>query len=240
MWQFVLSLLAAFLVGMVALVSLVLVIPKENTYTQAEIDNIQKKLDDETSRANKAEKQYKALKELNQLLTDNGGSDSSSENQDDGSGTDSQNRNKLAGETETNGALSMTFKSMNEPGSVPQEWNGQQPNLTPSSGTKFLSIQVAVKNNSKEPIDLTCGYPLEIKAMNESDQLYTPIDDLFKIPGNPGCNDMLQPGITASISYVFNVPSDAKMIGFVWRDRTDLAAQNKYATFVFKKGYSIQ
>jgi hypothetical protein len=46
--------------------------------------------------------------------------------------------------------------------------------------------------------------------------------------------------MSAPITYVFNVPSEAEMIGFAWRDTTDFNTEAEYATFVFKDGYTLQ
>lgn len=150
-----------------------------------------------------------------------------------GSSSDSGNITKTKGETETNGTLDLTFNSMEEIASVPQEWNGTQPDLTPTDGTRFISVKVHIVNNGQQPVDLTCGYVVDIRAVNSSNQQYTPIDNLFKIPGNPECNADLQPGMGADMQYVFNVPQNAKMVGFGWRDVTDISTNNDYSTFRF-------
>ncbi|MCI1901992.1 MAG: hypothetical protein LKI93_04595 [Bifidobacteriaceae bacterium] len=48
--------------------------------------------------------------------------------------------------------------------------------------------------------------------------------------------------MTAPITYVFNVPKDASMIGVVWQDETDYESSNDvpFASFVFKEGYTLQ
>lgn len=186
------------------------------------------------------ESKYKKQKAYSDLLDK--GMPSKSEESDSASstGTDSSNANKLAGESETNGTLAMTFASYEEIPSVPQEWNGTQPALMPQAGTRFISVKVVLTNNGKAPVDVTCGYVVDIRAVNSSSQQYTPIDELYKIPGNPMCNAQLQPGMNENVNYVFNVPQDAKMVGFAWRDVTDISVDNQYSTFVFKQGYSLE
>lgn len=42
------------------------------------------------------------------------------------------------------------------------------------------------------------------------------------------------------VNYAFNVPQDVQMVGFAWRDITDLSIDNQYSTFVFKQGCKLE
>lgn len=206
------------------------------TSAQDQITSTQKQLSSAQDDASNWKKAYEDLQTQDSSDADSSDSTGSSESSGSGSSSDSTasgNSTKAKGETETNGTLDMTFNSMEEIASVPQQWNGTQPDLTPAEGTRFISVKVHIVNNGKEPVDLTCGYVVDIRAVNSSDQQYTPIDNLFKIPGNPECNAELQPGLGADMQYVFNVPKDAKMVGFGWRDVTDFSVHNDYSTFRF-------
>lgn len=144
------------------------------------------------------------------------------------------------GETSSNGSLTMKLNATSEPANVPQQWNGTQPDLTPAAGTKFFEADVTVTNNSQKPIDITCSAPLDIKAVNDKNQQYSTIEDLFKIPGNPECNAQLQPGMASDVKYVFNMPSDTKIIALAWEDWTDFNSMpSDYSYFILDDNYHI-
>lgn len=134
----------------------------------------------------------------------------------------------------TNGGITLTLQSIDEPVSVAQNREGNQPDLTPEGGTKFFSATFQVKNDTISPIDITCSYPIDIRAVNDKSQMYTPIDGLYKIPGNPECNADLQPGLTTNVTYVFNMPVDTDIRGIAWRDVTDFNVDNDYSVFKLK------
>lgn len=185
----------------------------------------------------KYEDEQKLYDTLRSTLADNFDEQENSE-EDPQQDSNGSSDNAAIGETQTNGTLEMTLKSVEEIASVPQVWNGQQPDLTPADGTKFISVNVDLTNNGKEPVDITCSYVVDIRLVNPDNQQYTPIDDLFKIPGNPECNAELQPGLTSSVNYVFNVPSDANIVGVLWRDVTDLWADTEYTAFMLDSHYT--
>jgi hypothetical protein len=67
-------------------------------------------------------------------------------------------------------------------------------------------------------MDLTCGYPLDIKAVDTGERVYDMIDSLYEHKGNPECNAQLQPGFKDKMIYVFMAPKDADLTGIVFRD----------------------
>ncbi len=121
--------------------------------------------------------------------------------------------------------------------------NGKFAPKNPDADTKFWVATVEVTNNTKKPLDITCGYPYEIIALNSDNQQYTPIDDLYDVEGNPACNAELQPGTKTKVTYPFQVPLNAKMIGLAFRDigdwSTDTPAQDNYAVIITDSNYHI-
>lgn len=80
---------------------------------------------------------------------------------------------------------------------------------TPSrKGAKFISVSTHIKNNTGEPMDLTCSLPVGTSLYDENDNRFTSIDDLYLIEGNPECNDDLNPGFDAKMTWVYEVPKD--------------------------------
>lgn len=210
---------------------------------QPEVDNLAQKLkdtektlsatsDELTEKSNELQQSQEEKAQIQQD-SNNGGSDTLGSGSGSNGSSDTQSRATGMETTTINGGLAITLHSIEEPASVPQEWNGPQTPLTPQANAKFFAAHVTVKNDTTGPIDITCSYPLEIRAVNSKGQTYTPIDDLFKIPGNPMCNDQLQPGMTSEVDYVFEMPNDTKVVGIVWRDVTDLSANNEYSAFKF-------
>lgn len=87
--------------------------------------------------------------------------------------------------------------------------DGEETTVRAKQGGSYLFVKTSVENGSKEPIDLTCGYPFEINLVDAQDRSFTPEDGMSQIAGNPGCNNMLQPGFSANMTYVFMIPRDA-------------------------------
>lgn len=168
------------------------------------------------------------------------GSSSSDSNSSDQS--NSTNLNKSVGDTTTSGSLSMKLNKVEYPQSIKTngKYSDEPAVLTPKQGNKYLAVSVDVKNDSKGPVDLTCDYVLDISAVNDKNQQYSPIEDLYTIPGNPECNAELQPGTTAPIEYVFEMPSNTTIAGIVWRDETNSDSAGPYASFVFDKKWSLK
>lgn len=121
--------------------------------------------------------------------------------------------------------------------------NGKFAPKNPDADTKFWVVTVEVTNNTKKPLDITCGYPYEIVALNSDNQQYTPIDDLYDVEGNPECNAGLQPGTKTKVTYPFQVPLNAKMVGIAFRDVGDLTGgtpgQDNYAIIITDSNYYV-
>lgn len=97
-------------------------------------------------------------------------------------------------------------------------YNRENKTLKPREGAKFVRVDADVLNNTKAGIDLTCSYPVAAKVVDSKDRQFDPVEELYKIDGNPECNDLLQPGFTSKMSWIYEVPIDADIIGFAFRD----------------------
>ena len=94
------------------------------------------------------------------------------------------------------------------------------------SGGKYIIVTSVVTNNSNAPIDLTCGFPIEIRAFNVAAQVYSPIEDNRKIKGNPECNAELQPGFDSPMIWAFMVPDKTTIIAAMFAE-VDLSLSKK-------------
>jgi hypothetical protein len=90
-------------------------------------------------------------------------------------------------------------------------------------GAKFVAVRTRVLNDSMVSIDLTCGYPIVNHLIDDRGRRFDSIGKLYRIPGNPRCNDNLQPGFTAGMTWIYRVPLDAKISAYEFEDLTDFA-----------------
>ena len=147
---------------------------------------------------------------------------------DDGDSDSAGIQQGSIGQTVTNGGIDMKLISAGEQPTISFDTcgdrcsNGSYAPKSPDTDTKYWVAVVEVKNNTKQPLDITCSYPYDIKALNSDNQQYTPIDNLYNVEGNPECNAELQPGLSTQVTYPFQVPLDVKMIAIAFRDVGDI------------------
>jgi hypothetical protein len=133
------------------------------------------------------------------------------------------------GATVTNGGITMAIKSAGEvpsisvnesnfrPGSGYETYTAQ----TAGDGAKFFAVSVHVVNDAKESIDLTCSLPVSNKLLDDRGREFDAIDSLYKLQNNPECNDNLQPGFEADMTYVYRVPASATITQWSFADATE-------------------
>ncbi len=92
---------------------------------------------------------------------------------------------------------------------------------------RAYQVTATVANKTKNSIDLTCGWPVDTRLIDDDNANYDPVDDLYRISGNPGCNDNLQPGFAHSMTWIYEIPKTAKTNAFGFRD-TDLQGGRDY------------
>jgi hypothetical protein len=145
--------------------------------------------------------------------------------------TDSKSPPSEIGRTKTSGGIELRVVGVRSAKTL-RYVGGTQTDVTPDAvavskrapqGGSYVFVRTRVKNDTKRGIDITCGYAIEAKAIDSDDREFDPVDDLFLIAGNPGCNDNLQPGFRATMTWAFLVPSGVVINGFKFADVTDAA-----------------
>ncbi|BCN82794.1 DUF4352 domain-containing protein [Prescottella equi] len=97
------------------------------------------------------------------------------------------------------------------------------------AGGQFVVISTTVENIGKKSLDLTCGYPIAHVLLDVDKREFDSIDSLYRVEGNPECNDNLQPGFTAEMQYVYEIPDSAKPLAFAFYDpETQRSEQVKF------------
>jgi hypothetical protein len=136
------------------------------------------------------------------------------------------------GEQVSNGGITLTVKAarttttidMNESGFKPDSSYAKFTKTPPGNGAKFVVVETHVVNNAKTSLDLTCSLPVNTKLVDDQQRQFDAIDDLYKLKGNPECNDQLQPGFESDMTWVYRVPANATVVGWAFQDLTESAA----------------
>ncbi|MER5226722.1 hypothetical protein [Streptomyces flaveus] len=76
---------------------------------------------------------------------------------------------------------------------------------------KYVALETVVFNDTKSGMDLTCSRPIVSSLIDDRGRRYDPIDDLNRIPGNPQCDERLQPGSKDQMVFAYRVPRSAKI-----------------------------
>ncbi|WP_030680536.1 DUF4352 domain-containing protein [Streptomyces cellulosae] len=84
---------------------------------------------------------------------------------------------------------------------------------TKSAGAeaKYVALEAVVLNGTKSGMDLTCSAPVLSSLIDDQGRRYGVIDGLDKIPGNPECDERLQPGSKDQMVFAYRVPKSAKI-----------------------------
>lgn len=84
---------------------------------------------------------------------------------------------------------------------------------TRSAGAKgkHVALETVVLNDTKAGMDLACSLPIVSSVVDDRGRRYDPIDDLDKIPGNPECDERLQPGSRDWMVLAYRVPKSANI-----------------------------
>lgn len=143
------------------------------------------------------------------------------------------------GQTVTNGGITLTVTSarvvesieMNESNFRPGSGYEEYTTTTPDSGGKFVMVEAHVVNNARVSIDLTCSLPIKTLLVDASERQFDAIQDLYKLRGNPECNDQLQPGFESDMTWVYTVPQSATVIGWVFTDLTEYIGNSDYTAY---------
>ncbi|GAB3610909.1 hypothetical protein GCM10027414_30350 [Humibacter ginsengiterrae] len=149
------------------------------------------------------------------------------------------------GSTLTSGGATITINAATDASSV--TWNNSYfkqgsgyetyVEKTPTAGNKYFVVTATVKNDGTDSMDLTCSLPVEFKVVSANQQRFDPIDDLYNVKGNPECNHFMQPESSEPMTWVFEVPSDAHIVGAVFY--ATFTDPSQALTFTFDTNYKI-
>lgn len=101
-------------------------------------------------------------------------------------------------------------------------------------GGRYVFVKTTVENKTSGGIDITCSYPIRTRVESDDGTEYDPIDSLFLIPGNPECNDSLQHGFKATVTWVFLISKDTRVGKFTFRDVSDESSSDEEETATFE------
>lgn len=87
-------------------------------------------------------------------------------------------------------------------------------------GGKLVTVTTEVENTGTEAWDLTCGFAIQSELVDDQGRHFQPIDSLYRIPGNPECNEQTNPGFTKTMKWAFEVPETAKGFKLGFADPT--------------------
>ncbi|WP_216870641.1 DUF4352 domain-containing protein [Modestobacter excelsi] len=141
------------------------------------------------------------------------------------------------GQTVSNGGVTLTVTGafvadtieLNETSYAPGSGYEEYTPTPPDAGGKYVVVETHVVNNAQVSMDLTCGFPIDTAVVDAQERYFDTIDSLYKLRDNPECNDQLQPGFEADMTYVYMVPATAQITAFGFADATDLAnSSTKY------------
>jgi hypothetical protein len=130
------------------------------------------------------------------------------------------------GQTVSNGGITLTVTATRTVESIDMNQSNFRPGsgyetytkTEPEQGGSFVVIETRIVNDGQSSLDLTCSWPIDAKLVDDRDRNFDPIDELYKLKGNPECNKQLQPGFEDDMSYVYLVPADAKIVTWGFRD----------------------
>lgn len=107
------------------------------------------------------------------------------------------------GDTGIDGGLTFVLQEWGQADSLPSSWSGV---LQPREGGKFVWVKIKFENNSMQSVDIHCSFDLGSKLFDKSGRKFDHIDSMYKISGNTGCNDNIQPGFGSTETIAFEMP----------------------------------
>lgn len=91
----------------------------------------------------------------------------------------------------------------------------------PKAGYQWVRVETRLTNGTRGSLDVTCSSPVRVWLADADGDQFDPMQSQFLIPGNPECNVGVQPTVTATVTWVFEVPATAAPAGFIWQDWGD-------------------
>lgn len=130
----------------------------------------------------------------------------------------------IAGDVVEAPGVTLTVDGVSESDHLMLHADGVKPGYRPEErldapeGGRFVTVTTTVNNTGLVSWDLTCGFALQAHVFSDNDQRFDPVDELDRIPGNPGCNDSLNPGFDATMIWSFAVADGVKITEFGFAD----------------------
>lgn len=139
------------------------------------------------------------------------------------------------GEAVTNGGAKITVNSVTSTPTIssrPGMIRGEFAPKDARAGGQFIVVDATVENVGKVSMDLTCGYPIANKLIDDEKRQFDTIEDLHRVEGNPECNAGLQPGFSSEMKWIYEIPTTAvpMMFGFYTTDGGSAASMRFIAT----------
>ena len=130
------------------------------------------------------------------------------------------------GQPATNVGVAVTVNSVTAVPMIALNQSGYRPGSgydtyteTPAgAGDKYVVVSAHVVNNEAKPLDLSCGAALKTLAKDDQGRQYAPMDQLFKFKGNPQCDEAVEPGQAADMTWIYRVPADAHMVSWQFQE----------------------
>ncbi len=91
----------------------------------------------------------------------------------------------------------------------------------PEGAGQVALVSTTSYSEGAESFPPRCAYPITTNVVDHSGRKYGPVKDLYEVIGNPPCNARAAPGSGLDITFVFQVPTRARIVAFEFRDVTD-------------------
>ncbi|HHT33176.1 MAG TPA: DUF4352 domain-containing protein [Corynebacterium sp.] len=96
-------------------------------------------------------------------------------------------------------------------------------------GGTFATVRTTVVNTGDRARDLVCGYDVRVQLVDDLGRRHERVDALHDIPGNPVCDDMMNPGFSTSMTWIFEVPEGVVPASLAFADTEEPVAQYWFA-----------
>ncbi len=101
------------------------------------------------------------------------------------------------------------------------DYSGYTP--TPAGAdARYVVVETTVLNDTAESISPGCGGGLSTAVLDDRDRRFDKISETSRLRGNSAaCFPAVQPGFSATVTFVYRVPARADIARFVFRDQAD-------------------
>ena len=90
--------------------------------------------------------------------------------------------------------------------------------LDAPAGGRFVTVATTVKNTGLKSWDLTCSFALQAYIFSDEEQRFEPVNELYRLLGNPECSEDVNPGFESTMIWSFAVPDDIEITHFGFAD----------------------